>query len=95
MPKFPKNTSAFRMSYKKSSFPFKSSPAKDDPHTTTDEHAAHEVEGLEVGTLNDAGTRVIDEKGKWAGVGDRSDLVTPNQLKAHKEKMSKIKVPKM
>ena len=40
-------------------------------------------------------TKVIDEKGEWAGVGDRSDLVTPNQLKAHKEKMSKIKVPKV
>ena len=77
----------------------KKSPAKDDPHTTTDEHAAHEVEKTEtwpkVGDLNDAGTKVIDEKGNWAGVGDRSDLVTPNQLKAHKEKMSKIKVPKV
>ena len=34
----------FKMNYKNSSFPFKSSPAKDDPHTTTEDHAVHEVE---------------------------------------------------
>ena len=35
MPNFPKNTSAFRMSYKKSSFPFKSSPVKQDDDSVT------------------------------------------------------------
>ena len=64
----------------------KKSPAKDDPHKTTAEHAAHEVEEKKVvynkdnpheltGTVNDAGTRVIDETGEWTGSGDRSDLV--------------------
>ena len=69
----------FKMNYKNSSFPFKSSPAKDDPHTTTGEHAAHDAEEPKVhpmtGTVNDAGTRVINEKGDWVGSGDRKDLV--------------------
>ena len=86
----------------------KKSPAKTEGHGGAPDHTHPEVKtevkteveteepkGPPVGTLNDAGTKVIDEKGEWAGVGDRSDLVTPNQLKAHKEKMSKIKVPKV
>ena len=75
----------------------KKSPAKDDPHTTTEKHAAHETEepkGPPVGTINDASTKVWDGT-NWAGVGDRSDLASPNQVKANKERLAKIKVPKM
>jgi hypothetical protein len=36
--------STFTMKYNKSSFPFKSSPAKDDPHKTTETHKTHEIE---------------------------------------------------
>ena len=54
----------------------KKSPAKDDPHTTTETHEPHKTEVHEMtGTLNKDKTRVVDEKGNWAGVGDRPDLV--------------------
>ena len=67
----------------------KKSPAKDDPHTTTEEHAAHEVEpAISIGTINDAGTSVWDGE-EWAVVGD-SDLVTPKQLEEHKAKMEAL-----
>ena len=62
----------------------KTSPAKDDPHTTTETHEPHETETeteTEVhemtGILNKDKTRVVDEKGNWVGVGDRPDLVKP------------------
>ena len=63
----------FKMKYKGSSFPFKSSPAKhpEEPHT---EH--HEL----MGTINDAGTRVIDETGNWVGTGDRPDLAPKKEI---------------
>ena len=55
----------------------KTSPAKhtEEPHT---EH--HEL----MGTINDAGTRVIDEKGNWTGVGDRPDLASEKQIASAK-----------
>ena len=65
-------TGPFKMNYNKSSFPFKSSPAKDTPHTTTETHTPHHEM---TGTLNKDKTRVVDEEGNWAGVGDRPDLV--------------------
>jgi hypothetical protein len=68
----------FKMNYNKSSFPFKSSPAKHDvdPHTEHDELT---------GTVNDSGTRVIDESGKWTGVGDRPDLATKEKVETAKK----------
>ena len=37
------------------------------------------------GKTNDKGTRVIDEKGNWVGVGDRPDLVKPKKEATTKE----------
>ena len=57
--------------------PFKmmaSSPAKQT------EPKKHEM----TGTINDAGTRVVNEQGKWEGVADRPDLATPKQVKEQK-----------
>ena len=68
----------FKMNYKNSSFPFKSSPAKDDPHTTTETHTPHHEM---TGTVNKKGTRVVNEKGNWVGVGDRPDLVKKDKDK--------------
>ena len=45
----------------------KSSPAKDEGKETEN----HPM----MGTVNDKGTRVVNEKGDWVGVGDRPDLV--------------------
>ena len=67
MPKFPKNTSAFMMkgyTYPGTSPFTKSSPAKNEGEN-------HPM----MGTVNDKGTRVVNEKGDWVGVGDRPDLV--------------------
>ena len=65
----------------------KKSPAKDDPEATHPEHhkeAEVETEETEqwppVGTINNSGTRVIDETGEWTGVGDRPDLASKAQI---------------
>ena len=46
-----------------------------------------------MGDINDASTRVIDETGEWAGVGDRPDLANPKQIQANKDRLAKINVP--
>jgi len=51
----------------------KKSPAKHD----TDPHEPHDEL---TGTINDDGTRVIDETGKWVGVGDRPDLAPKSKI---------------
>ena len=56
----------------------KKSPAKDDPHTTTETHTPHHEM---TGTVNKKGTRVVNEKGNWVGVGDRPDLVKKDKDK--------------
>ena len=62
----------------------KKSPAKHD----TDPHKEHDEL---TGTINDAGTRVIDESGKWTGVGDRPDLAPKSKIQKEQDAIKRSK----